>query len=121
MLGDNRLQNAQPTFGFDLWIDPNVTFNTFFGIGTALGSSRLDLPIPTAPFFLGLSVYGQTLWLDACGSQGITSSDAMQITVKIKDRVIDPGFRAIGAGRDHLREIAIDGDLVIGAPKPTRE
>jgi len=39
----------------------------------------------------------------------------MQRLIKRRDGRVDPGFRARRAGRHDAREIAVDGDLIVGA------
>lgn len=68
--------------GVDIWVNPLAGYATAAGIGDSLGTSRTTLGIPNNPALAGAQLFGQALWFDPCGAQGITASDGLQITIR---------------------------------------
>jgi hypothetical protein len=48
----------------------------------AAGEAGYALPIPTTPGNVGLHIYAQTLWLDACGPQLWSSSAGIDVEIR---------------------------------------
>ncbi|MCB9885342.1 MAG: LamG domain-containing protein [Planctomycetes bacterium] len=69
-----------PIAGIDYWLDPGSTIAVFTQ-ADALGLVRFALPMP-ASGFTGVNLAFQVAALDACGSQGLTASNAMAITIQ---------------------------------------
>jgi hypothetical protein len=68
-----------PVVGVNLWIDPN-TLVSAFAPANGLGAARSPLPIP-AGVPAGTMLHFQYGFLDACGPQGVTASDAVTAIV----------------------------------------
>lgn len=70
-----------PLLGIQLLIDP-ITAVPILLSSDAAGESGYALPIPTTPGNVGLHIYAQTLWLDACGSQSWSSSAGIDVEIR---------------------------------------
>ncbi len=81
LLATGQLASALPFLGVDFWIDPARYVLAINATTNALGTSRVTLPIANDPTLTGLRIDTQYLWLDACGSQGLTASKGTQFTV----------------------------------------
>lgn len=73
------LPTPLPVIGVNLWVDPTASALSLT-FANALGVARYPLPIPaTAP--AGISLSFQYGFVDSCGPQGFTASDAMTCVV----------------------------------------
>ncbi|HZN40049.1 MAG TPA: beta-propeller fold lactonase family protein [Planctomycetota bacterium] len=70
-----------PVFGVELLIDP-LTAVVFTVPSDPYGSALYPFPIPPVAGYVGLSIYAQSLWLDACGPQGVSSSAGLRFTIR---------------------------------------
>ncbi|MSR48362.1 MAG: hypothetical protein EXS13_15095 [Planctomycetes bacterium] len=67
--------------GIDLWIDPNSSLFILLPVTTEpTGYSELELHAGNG--LVGVLVALQWFWIDPCGPQGITASDALAVTVQ---------------------------------------
>jgi DNA-binding beta-propeller fold protein YncE len=68
--------------GVDLLIDiVNPGALLFDVVSDARGTLALPLPIPEDLNLVGLTLFGQVLWKDACGPQGLSATQGLRITV----------------------------------------
>ena len=44
-------------------------------------AARIPLPIPNQAALVGGQFFSQFLWIDACGTQGLTTSDGIGVTL----------------------------------------
>jgi hypothetical protein len=83
LLSLSALPAPFPLLGVDLWVNPLSPFFLSLLVGSdALGRSALALPIVGDPQLIGFAVAAQHLWLDACGSSGLSASDALLIVLQ---------------------------------------
>jgi hypothetical protein len=71
-----------PVLGVQLLVDP-ITAVAVVLTSDAAGESGYALAIPTTAGNVGLHIYAQTLWLDACGSQLWSSSAGIDVEVRL--------------------------------------
>lgn len=68
--------------GVDVLIDITTAGVLLFDvIADAHGELAVPLPIPQDATLVGLTVFSQTLWSDACGPQGLSATQGLRITV----------------------------------------
>ena len=67
--------------GVEVLVDP-ATASTPTVFSDAFGDSARALPLPNDPALSGLQLFGQAIWLDACGSQWFASSAGLAVTVR---------------------------------------
>lgn len=67
--------------GVEVLVDP-ATASTPTIFSDAFGESAHALSLPNDPALSGLQLFGQAIWLDACGSQWFASSAGLAVTVQ---------------------------------------
>ncbi len=80
LLGLQAISPSFPIVGVDIWINPGLLLGGFTPMVDALGTARLDLPIP-ASIASGATLAAQFVALDACGPQGLTASNAIAFSI----------------------------------------
>ena len=74
-------QVSIPVLGITLLVDPASAVP--LGVNSdAYGGSIHPFAIPITPANVGLAIYAQALWLDACGSDYVSSSPGLVFTVR---------------------------------------
>lgn len=69
-----------PLLGVDLWLDVGALFGGYATVVDALGTARLDAPIPGA-LLPGGQLAAQFVSVDPCGPQGLTASDVVGFAI----------------------------------------
>ena len=68
-------------FGVDIWVDPGTLIWAPTVASNPEGYTEFNLPLSvTVP--VGAKLYVQFLWLSACGSQGFSASNALELTIQ---------------------------------------
>jgi YVTN family beta-propeller protein len=67
--------------GVEVLVDP-ATASTPTIFSDAFGDTAHALALPNDPALSGLQLFGQAIWLDACGSQWFASSAGLTVTVR---------------------------------------
>ena len=91
------MQNAQPNLigvlalslgpaqftalGIEILIDP-VSASNLTIISDMFGNSAQAFPLTNDPALSGLQIFGQAIWLDACGSEWFASSTGLSVTIR---------------------------------------
>ncbi|HEX6812463.1 MAG TPA: beta-propeller fold lactonase family protein, partial [Planctomycetota bacterium] len=70
-----------PIFGIELAVDP-LTAVPIVVASDPFGGARHPFPIPPVAGYVGLQIFAQTLWLDACGPVGWSSTRGLQFTIR---------------------------------------
>lgn len=70
-----------PVLGITLLVDP-ATALSLPASSDAFGGAVQPLPIPPSTGNIGLTLYVQTLWIDACGPQSISSTSGLSVTIR---------------------------------------
>ena len=79
LLGVQRPPQPVPVLGIDLWVLPTVAPAAS---SDAFGYANVRLPLPNDPRLVGAKLYAQFVWASPCGAQGLSASDALEITVQ---------------------------------------
>ncbi|MBL8898856.1 MAG: hypothetical protein JNM84_14550 [Planctomycetes bacterium] len=83
LLSLGTLPVGLPIVGIELWVDPTAPlFVSAFAGSDAHGHTLAPLPLAIDPTILGASLAAQYLWIDGCGAQGLSATDALRLTVQ---------------------------------------
>lgn len=82
LISAQRLATPLRALGVDLWVDPAAPFVTLGASTGVLGAGRVGIGIPASPGLQGVNFAAQFVWVDGCGSQGLTASDAVAVTIR---------------------------------------
>ena len=81
LLGAGRFGTAVPLLGIGLWVNPTV-LAVLPAASDQLGYAEVALPIPNSAAFADAQLYGQFLWPSACGAQGLSASNAVDLIIQ---------------------------------------
>jgi hypothetical protein len=81
-VGAAGLTAAQTLLGVAVWVDPAAPVFPVVVPSNRVGRSYSPVPIPGNPALAGLQAFAQFLWLDPCGSAGVSASGAVAIVVQ---------------------------------------
>ncbi len=86
-LANGRLLTPTQVLGIDLWLDPTTIWLLASVDSDFRGAADLPLPLPRFNRLVGVTLYGQFLWLGRnapppCPPQGFSTTAALEITIQ---------------------------------------
>lgn len=82
LLGSAALAVPVRVLGVDLWVDPARVVVGLSALADARGRGVVPLPIPDDARLVGVRLFGQFAWPDACAALGLSASSGVAVTIQ---------------------------------------